>query len=203
MIPARDRSGLAIAAGLIGAMLTAATRAATALTTGDAAAATDIRDIRLSADPARNMLPLIVGASLALLVGIAYVVWRRRRRRTPLRSFEIALQDLDAARSLLGTGRANEYCVAVSQIVRRYIEAGFRIPVTQRTTEEFLCELASRVDSPLVRHGARLEDFLQRCDAAKFGGSVPTAAHLDSLHRSAADFVRETTAEAHDAVPAT
>jgi hypothetical protein len=210
MNAAGDRCRLAIAAGLIGAVLAAPTPASTeapatgAPPGGDAASGADIRDIRMSAGSGSNaaMLALVFGASLAALVGIGYFV-RQRRRPRPLRSFELALQQLEAARSLLRADRANEYCVAVSGIVRRYIEAGFRIPVTQRTSEEFLGELATRVDSPLLRHRARLEDFLHCCDAAKFGGSAPTARNLESLHRSAADLVRETTAEAHDAVPAT
>jgi HEPN domain-containing protein len=169
----------------------------------DAASAADIRDIRLPGGGATSawLLALAIGFSLAALVGIGYFVWRRRRSR-PQRSFEIALQQLEAARSLLRADRANEYCVAVSSIVRRYLEAAFMIQVTQRTTEEFLGELATRVDSPLLRHRQRLEEFLRCCDAAKFSGSAPTAPNLESLHRSAADLVRETTAEAHDAVPA-
>ena len=199
MSRAGDRSRLAIAAGLLGAVFAAATPAAT----DDGAAVADIRDIRLPGGGGSNarLIALVIGSSLAALAGIAYLIHRRRRRR-PLRSFELALQQLEAARSLLRADRANEYCVAVSSIVRRYIEAGFRIQATQRTTEEFLGELATRVDSPLLRHRQRLEDFLRCCDAAKFSGSAPTTPDLESLHRSAADLVRETTAEAHDAVPA-
>jgi LPXTG-motif cell wall-anchored protein len=139
---------------------------------GDAASAADIRDIRLpgGSDSSVPTLALVIGATLAVLLGAAYLVWRRRRRRrAPPRSFELALQQLEEARSLLRADRANEYCVAVSTILRRYIEAGFRIQVTQRTTEEFLGELAGRVDSPLLRHRARLEALLHGCDAAKFG----------------------------------
>jgi LPXTG-motif cell wall-anchored protein len=207
MSPARDHSRVAIAAGLIGGVLADAMPAlsdapAGDAPAGDAAAMADIRDIRLPGGSETGAYLALLGLGLAALVGVAYLVWRRRRR-APLRSYETALQQLEAARSLLRAERANEYCVAVSCIVRRYIEAGFRIPVTQRTTEEFLFNLAGRVDTPLARHRARLEDFLHRCDAAKFGGSAPTAPVLESLHRSAADFVRETTAEAHDAVSAT
>jgi len=199
MSPAHDRFRLAIAAGLIAAMLAPA--GAVAANNDNAA---DIRDIRLSGDPPMSgrLLALGIGAGLVALVGGAYVVLRRRRG-APLRSFEIALQELEAARRLLDAGRTHDYCVAVSQIVRRYLEAGFRIPIVHRTTEEFLAELASRVDSPLARHRARLEDFLHGCDVVKFGGAAPTPPDLESLHRGAADLVRETTAEAHDAVPAT
>jgi len=199
MNAAGDRSRLAIAAGLLGAVLVAATAAASE----DGASVADIRDIRLPGGSGSNarLIALVIGLGLAALVGIGYLI--RRRRPRAARSFERALQELEAARSLLRADRGYEYCVAVSSIVRRYLEAGFLIQVTQRTTEEFLGELATRVDSPLLRHRQGLEDFLRCCDAAKFSGSAPTAPTLESLHRRAAELVRETTAEAHDAVPAT
>jgi len=227
MRPPRARRGLAIAGGILGFLLAAlaglavaeapSRAAATAppfpppalIPRGaptDAASAADIRDIRLSGagDSRTRLLMAIVGAGLAALAGAAYLLWRRhRRRRPPLRSFELALQQLEAARGLLHAGRANDYCVAVSQVVRSYIETAFRIPVTQRTTEELVALIEGRADSPLQRHRTRLAEFLYQCDAAKFAGAAPKALSLESLHRSAADFVRETTAEAHDAVPAT
>jgi hypothetical protein len=215
----RERLELAIAAGLIGFALAAgspgaaaAAAAATAeppmaqapTTEADAASAADIRDIRLPGGGGSKdrRLAILIGASLAVLAAAALWVWRHRRR-PPLRSFQLALQQLEAARGLLHAGRANDYCVAVSQVVRSYIETAFRIPVTQCTTEELVALIEGRADSPLQRHRTRLAEFLYQCDAAKFAGAAPKALSLESLHRSAADFVRETTAEAHDAVPAT
>jgi hypothetical protein len=218
----RERLELAIAAGLIGfalaagspgaAAAAAAAAAATAeppmaqapTTEADAASAADIRDIRLPGGGGSKdrRLAILIGASLAVLAAAALWVWRHRRR-PPLRSFQLALQQLEAARGLLRAGRANDYCVAVSRIVRSYIEAGFRIPVTYRTTEEFVDELAGRLDSPLQPHRARLTEFLHDCDAVKFGGTAPTVQDLESLHRSAEALVRATTSEAHDAIPTT
>ena len=197
MSGACERPKLALAASLNGLVL-AAGRAAAA-----AAAEPDIRDIRLPGGSDSNgWLFASLGAGLLALLGLGYVVWRRRRR-PPLRSFERALQQLEAARSLLRADRSNEYCVAVSRIVRSYIEAGFRIPVTHRTTEEFVEALAERVDSPLLRHRARLEGFLRDCDTVKFGGAAASVPDLESLHRGVAELVRETRMEAHDAVPGT
>ncbi len=131
--------------------------------------------------------------------------WRRRRRQRPrvLLLFEAALQRLDAIRALMQPASASEFSIAVTDIVRGYIEQGFRLTATHRTTEEFLCDLLESPNATLARHRALLSEFLHQCDLVKFAGMSLTSQNMESLHHSACEFVRTTADQTHDPLPST
>ena len=160
-----------------------------------AEAAEDIRDIR---GPKYLfppwLLPAVIAGAVLLAFG-ALGLWRwLRRRRQPraLLPFEIALQRLEEMRALMQPDDAREFSIAVSDVVRRYIEERFSVTATHRTTEEFLHDLLESSHAPLARHRALLSEFLQACDLVKFGGMSLTLQNMESLHHSARAFVLET-----------
>ena len=160
-----------------------------------AGATEDIRDIRGPKFmlPRWLLLALIAGAVLLSLS--AYGLWRwlrRRRRPRALLPFEIALQRLEEMRALMQPSQAREFSIAVSDVVRRYIEERFGVTATHRTTEEFLHDLLGSSHAPLARHRALLAEFLQQCDLVKFAGMSLTLQNMESLHHSARAFVLET-----------
>lgn len=220
--------GLAAAAMLVRAAVpTNASAPASASAPIDApasvsAAAEDIRDIR---GPKRIspawFLPSLVAILAALAIG-GYAVWRwKRRRRVPkaLQPFEIALQRLEDIRRLLDPSSVREFSIAISGIVREYIEAEFMVTATHRTTEEFLRDLLDSSQSKLAAHRNLLAQFLAQCDMAKFAGMSLSRQIMESLHQSARTFVIETSKlapaeahgvpklsgieEAHDSLPST
>jgi len=155
----------------------------------------DIRDIR---GPKYLfppwLLPAVIAGAALLALG-AYGIWRwlrRRRRPRVLLPFEIALQRLEAVRALMQPDDAREFSIAVSDVVRRYIEERFGVTATHRTTEEFLHDLLESSHAPLARHRALLSEFLQQCDLVKFAGMSLTLQNMESLHHSARAFVLET-----------
>jgi hypothetical protein len=105
---------------------------------------------------------------------------------------EIALQRLEEVRALMQPAAAGKFSVAVSDAVRRYIEDGFGVTATHRTTEEFLHGLLESPQAPLSPHRAPLSEFLQQCDLVKFAGMSLTVQNMESLHHSARAFVLET-----------
>jgi Domain of unknown function (DUF4381) len=194
--PARRRRAAwtAARAAALSAALSAALLAAMA---GSAAAEAveDIRDIR---DPKFIFPPWLLPAVIAGAVLLAFGAWglwrwlRRRRQPRVLLPFEIALQRLEEMRSLMQPDDAREFSIAVSDVVRRYIEERFSVTATHRTTEEFLHDLLESSHAPLARHRALLSEFLQACDLVKFAGMSLTLQNMESLHESARAFVLET-----------
>jgi hypothetical protein len=190
--PARRRRAACSAA--LAAALSAALWAATGAT-AVAEAAEDIRDIR---GPKFMFPPWLLPAGIAGAVLLAFGalrLWRwLRRRRQPrvLLPFEIALQRLEEMRALMRPDDAREFSIAVTDVVRRYIEERFSVTATHRTTEEFLHDLLESSHAPLARHRALLSEFLQACDLVKFAGMSLTLQNMESLHHSARAFVLET-----------
>ena len=114
-----------------------------------------------------------------LTLGVTYAGQRDVRARQRLRE----------ALALIGQPR--EFCIAVSDTLRQYLEERFNFHAPERTTEEFLYEL--RETELLTRdQKASLEDFLTRCDLVKFARYEPFEPELHDLHDSAVRMVDET-----------
>ena len=161
----------------------------------------DIRDIR---QPRHLPTPIPWAAAMAgviILAAASFATWKyiRRARLLAMAPYEFALQQLEAARRLIDPEHAREYCFAVSEIIRNYIEVQFHLHAPRLTTEEFLRNLVEVRESMLASHRALLGDFLQHCDLAKFAGWRYSKPALEEMHNTAADFVQQ--AAAHAAAP--
>ncbi len=198
----------AATAGLLAVLAAAAlTPAAAATDTGGG----DIRDIRgpKSIFPWGLVLELLAGGTV--LTASGYAAWRHRRNRPirPLEYFEIALKRLEELRALMRPASVREFSSAISDTVRGYIEAGFKITATHQTTEEFLHDILKTDNTPLALHRPLLAEFLRQCDLAKFAGMSLTAENMESLYQSARSFIittspgRPALQEAHDSLPST
>ena len=185
----------AAAAALIGMTLGASVSAAPV--------AEDIRDIRGPKYLLPDWLwPVLLGGALLLALGV-YGLWRWRRSRAArvLLPYEIALQRLEEIAALMSPARAREFSIAVSDIIRLYIEQRFNVTATRRTTEEFLRDLLDSSDAALARHQGLLGEFLHQCDFVKFAALSLTQQNMESLRQSARAFVLATV-NTHDPLPA-
>jgi hypothetical protein len=188
----------------------------------DVATADDIRDIRgpKGIFPLWQVAALLAGGALLAIGG--YAAWRRAQRRSPpaQQLFEIALARLEEIRALMQPSSVREFSIAISDIVRRYIEDQFKVTATHRTTEEFLHDLLESSNASLAAHRNLLAQFLNQCDVAKFAGVGLSMQIMESLHHSARSFVIESSKplpaadtpkalgptpvkEAHDSLPST
>lgn len=165
----------------------------------------DIRDIHGPVPiPIAWLLPALVvgGLILAALVGLLLRRWWRRRARRvppPRPADVIALERLEAARALLDPAHAREFCFAVSEAVRLYVEDRFALRAARRTTEEFLGDLV-RAPSPALRaHADGLAEFLRSSDLVKFARAPLARDEMEGLHANAVRFVRETAGDAESA----
>lgn len=146
----------------------------------------------------------IVAAVLALLAlaGVAVVAWRRRRRRpapvaAPPRAYrpppDPAAEALAALARLReehmpALGRFGEHSLALTRILRRYLEATLRTPRPGDTSPELLAHLrAAGLDEDDVR---RLAELLGLWDRVKFARAPLDAAEAVRCEDAVEAFVR-------------
>ncbi len=131
----------------------------------------------------------IAAAALAALLAGA-CAWRllRHRRRAagppPLDPTDEARRALDRllASRLLADGRFGEFYVALTGIVRLFIERTTGIRAPEETTEEFLRDIEGRDVFAWERKRA-LGDFLAAADLVKYAAQVPREADVrDAVH---------------------
>ncbi|NQT90201.1 MAG: hypothetical protein HQ558_03005 [Candidatus Omnitrophica bacterium] len=168
-----------------------------------AALADDIRDIKPPVYFPTNYLPIIIILGALILAGliflIRYLVKRYIKDRPsifserPKSAHEIAYEALAELKrkELPAHGLMKPYYIALSNIIRHYIENRFTIKAPEMTTEEFL-------NSPKVSdtlsgtHKNLLKEFLSLCDIVKFAKYGPGPDETEESFISAKRFVDET-----------
>jgi hypothetical protein len=138
-----------------------------------------------------------IASGLAILGSgsvLAYRALRARRRIEQQRSaYDEAVAEL---RALEDKGPPDEtaadgWFVALSSIVRRYLEHRYEIRAPELTTEEFLLVATARPELT-AEHRALLTSFLERCDRVKFAGYRPDADESLATLKAARGFVEDT-----------
>ncbi len=129
---------------------------------------------------------------VAALAGL-WFAGRRIHRAVRLRLMspkERALHELAEllARDLVGRRQLKEFYLAITLIVRRYIERAHAIRAPELTTEEFLVAVAH---NPRFRRDTlfRLKAFLQTADLVKFAAFRPDPAAVDRTVATARDYL--------------
>jgi len=105
----------------------------------------------------------------------------------------VALQALDLLRLKLprSSDEVAVFIVAVSDVLRTYIEGRFSVHAPARTTEEFLLEVSS-AEEGLAERADGLESFLTQCDLVKYARHRPGPTEAEAMLDSAGRFVEET-----------
>jgi hypothetical protein len=136
-------------------------------------------------------------AGLAVIGSGSVLAFRtlRARRRVELQrsAYDVAVAQL---RALEDDGppaaeAADGWFVALSAIVRRYLEQRYEIRAPELTTEEFLLVATARPELS-SEHRALLTSFLERCDRVKFAGYRPDADESLATLKAARGFVEDT-----------
>jgi hypothetical protein len=157
---------------------------------------TDIRDIKPPFDISSGTAWLW-WVLLAVVVAVAaWQLWRWLKNRKlnivlppPLPAHVRAKRKLADALALIA--QPKPFVTAVSDTARTYLEERFDFHAPERTTEEFLRELAgSRLLLPDQKDS--LANFLASCDLVKFAKYEPGENELRELHGSALRLVEET-----------
>jgi len=152
-------------------------------------AAEDIIDIRPPVHIAAPFPWLAVSAAAISVVGIGAIAWNLLRRKRCKLPYEIALERLENTRPLMREFHAEPFSLAVSDIVREFIEEVLPVRAMRRTTSEFLRDLSKLPYLQLDPHRDTLANFLQHCDLAKFARWSLTVSQMEAMLSSAKDFV--------------
>lgn len=169
--------------------------------TAEESEAADIEDIKPPVpieSPGKWWIVLLIGLGVAGAVCglLVYLRFRRRGKEKeaapPLPPHELALLELEALRGseIVFEARAEQFSVAVSAIIRSYVEGRFGIPALERTTDETLEALQ---DHPVgADHTEAFGHFFDSCDLVKFGGDLFQWDDLHVVIDEAENLVRET-----------
>jgi len=161
--------------------------------------ADDIRDIKPPIDIPTGLAWLWWVLAILAAVVVAMLIWRGWKKRKlnivlppPIPAHVRAKQKLAEALALIS--QPKPFVVAVSDTARFYLEERFQFRAPERTTEEFLRELAG-TKLLLSEQKKSLGDFLASCDLVKFAKYEPGEAELRGLHGSAVRLIEETESE--------
>ncbi len=145
--------------------------------------------------------PWLAGGLLACALVIAIVVLvRRRMRRPPAKratppvplheAMLLRLEELEKARSWQH-GAVKTHYVALSEILRAYVEARFGVPALERTTDELVHAL--RVTALPAEQREQLANVLRLADLVKFAKLSPAPAENEASVPAARRFIVDTT----------
>ena len=142
--------------------------------------------------------PVTVAALIALVVlvvaGLAVAWWLVSRRGAPPESaYAIAARQLAQVGALPRTNAAelDQFFVALSAIVRTYVENQFGLHAPELTTEEFLVN--SRNNRQLTSADRKfLGEFLTVADRVKFAGFMPESSDVDTALDAVTTFLQRT-----------
>lgn len=166
--------------------------------TATAAVEEDIRDIRPPIHIPYGWLWTAYVAGGLALAGLAFAAWRWHRRYRHARRkllYQLTLEELEAVRALMEPQKGYPFSIAVSEIIRNYIEKRFQARAAHRTTEEFFHDLLNQSHAELTAltaHQPLLAEFLGYCDLAKFARWQLSVTQMEAMHHSACTFVIET-----------
>jgi hypothetical protein len=147
-----------------------------------------------------NYLPWIIGAGIAVILGLGIWIGRRLRpaktvviQKVYRPAHEIAFEMLRkiAEEKLVEQGLVKEFYEKLSFCLRQYIENRFRLRAPEQTTEEFL-ESLKKSDFLKLEYKQELKRFLEHCDLVKFAKYRPDNDQINESLTMAEKFVDNT-----------
>jgi len=146
-------------------------------------------------------LPWWAWCLIALVIlgaGAGAYFWFRRRQELAREAaiaarpaHEKALEALEKLQAMLSEDNYMEFIVEVSRILRVYIQDRYELRAPHRSTEEFLAE-ASTSEALSPEDQELLGDFLRQCDLVKFALRGAALRQMETLFKTAKQFVVDT-----------
>ena len=141
---------------------------------------------------------LILAVIVATGFGIIGWVYLRRKKEAKLTrifkpAHEIAYERLRelVKQNPIEKGKIKQFYEQISDILRHYIEHSFNLRAPERTTEEFLSELAI-TEVLATDDKGDLKEFLTHCDLVKFAKHNPTSEQIQKTFDLVKKFIEKT-----------
>lgn len=167
--------------------------------------AADIRDIVPPVDVNTNFKRLFqwifIGVAISILCFFVYRILKKRKKGERIQPIEVVkkpphekayeLLEILSKENLLEQGLVREYYYRITNIVRHYIEDQFGLSAPERTTEEFLVEMAytNKLNN---NHKKLIQEFLEKCDMVKYAKYGPSLLESRETYHLAKRLIDET-----------
>ena len=157
----------------------------------------DIRPLKEPVDikEGLSIWPLAV-LILLFAAGLAVFIYLKKKRHIgevlaapPKPPEEIAMEELRLLLEarLVEKGMIKEYYIGLSDIIRKFIEARFKILALDRTTWELYQEMRlNRIKRTTVD---KIREFLEDCDLVKFAKYIPTQKEIRDAYNRAKEII--------------
>ncbi len=138
----------------------------------------------------------VVGGGLVILLGIAYLFYKRKRALVPNLTEEFpherALRRLrELEQFLLSNPQdVHQYYYLLSEIFREYLENQFSFSATRMTTQEFLPRLESAT-SYTAEERNQIVLLTQKSDLIKYAEALPTQTEMEGASREVVELVEK------------
>lgn len=142
---------------------------------------------------------LIAGIILIVIILTAVILLKKKsaaEKSVPLDERTLSEIRTICARVKAGEIRAESGFALLSDTVRNYLEERSGLPVSRRTTEEFLTGLTAKTQLLNADERIYLTGFLRQADLIKFAGVRAGEEILENAASEAGNLVRSTTAAA-------
>ena len=160
----------------------------------------NLKDLKKQAEiPEPFHWALWIGIVLALLIlcVLLRIFWKRRKQpknlpqAPPENLLDLAEAELHAllARGLPATGMEKQFYIQLSEIIKKILEAAYKISTIEQTTSEIMDLLRSR---PTLKSEsmAQIESFLIRCDMVKFAKYIPSMNEHETARNNALQILK-------------
>ena len=118
---------------------------------------------------------VVLLAVVAGIVALIVIKMRNQPKPPPPTPREIALRDLEALHAQVERQPPYEFSIAVSEVLRSYVGAQYRLHAREQTSPEFIAAISKSVKFS-ESDKRLLGQFLERCDLIKFARIAATSA---------------------------
>ena len=136
---------------------------------------------------------------LLLLPAGIFLAWFLRRPARPkeLTEWEKAFNELKSLREKIDARELppEQAFITLTELMRRYLERRFGLPVTRRTAQEFTSLMDQYGKTFPASSRPFLREFLNEADLVKFAKAVPDGEQVERSAESAAQFIGHTRPE--------